>query len=129
MADRIDDNQENILRQAVQQFIDARLQGREPDINEFVKQYPQLEHQTAELTTPAVSGCLYVHNPGHDEALELIPLVQVRDLPQPASYFYNRLEKTEMCLVAYHFVHQSEVVDEGDAVEQLLFDLSPEETA
>jgi serine/threonine protein kinase/tetratricopeptide (TPR) repeat protein len=45
MANRIDDNQENILGQAVQQFIDARLQGREPDLNEFVKQYPQLELQ------------------------------------------------------------------------------------
>jgi len=45
MTDRIDNNQENILRQAVQQFIDARLQGQEPDIDEFVKQYPQLEHQ------------------------------------------------------------------------------------
>jgi serine/threonine protein kinase/Tfp pilus assembly protein PilF len=45
MADRIDDNQENILRQAVQQFIDAGLKGQEPDLDEFVKQYPHLEHQ------------------------------------------------------------------------------------
>ena len=45
MADRIKDNQKHILGQAVRQFIDARLQGREPDIEEFVKQYPQLEHQ------------------------------------------------------------------------------------
>jgi len=45
MADLIEDNQEHILGQAVRQFIDAGLQGQEPDIDEFVKQYPQLEHQ------------------------------------------------------------------------------------
>jgi serine/threonine protein kinase len=40
-----DDNQESSLDQAVQQFIDARLRGEQPDIEEFVKQYPELEHQ------------------------------------------------------------------------------------
>ena len=45
MAGLIDDNQEHILEEAVQQFVDAQLQGREPDIDEFVKQYPEFEHQ------------------------------------------------------------------------------------
>jgi serine/threonine protein kinase/tetratricopeptide (TPR) repeat protein len=45
MAEPIDDNQERTLSKAVQQFIDARLQGRDPDIDEFVKQYPGLEDQ------------------------------------------------------------------------------------
>jgi hypothetical protein len=45
MAETIGDNQEHILREAVRQFIDAQLQGREPDIDEFVKQYPELEHR------------------------------------------------------------------------------------
>jgi len=40
-----DDNQESSLDQAVQQFIDARLRGEQPDIEEFLKQYPELEHQ------------------------------------------------------------------------------------
>ena len=40
-----DDNKESSLDQAVQQFIDAQLRGEQPDIEEFVKQYPELEHQ------------------------------------------------------------------------------------
>jgi serine/threonine protein kinase/formylglycine-generating enzyme required for sulfatase activity/dienelactone hydrolase len=43
-----DDNQQSILDQAVQQFIDALLQGQKPDIDEFVKQYPGLEQQIKE---------------------------------------------------------------------------------
>jgi serine/threonine protein kinase/tetratricopeptide (TPR) repeat protein len=43
-----DDNRESPLDQAVQQFIDARLRGEQPDIEEFVKQYPELEHQIRE---------------------------------------------------------------------------------
>jgi serine/threonine protein kinase len=45
MAGPISDNQEHILREAVRQFIDTKLQGRKPDIDEFVKQYPELEHR------------------------------------------------------------------------------------
>ena len=45
MAGPIKDNQENTLEQAVQQFVDAKLQGRNPDINEFAKKYPELEDQ------------------------------------------------------------------------------------
>jgi serine/threonine protein kinase len=40
-----DDNKESSLDKAVQQFIDARLRGEQPDIEEFVRQYPELEHQ------------------------------------------------------------------------------------
>jgi hypothetical protein len=39
MAGPIGNNQEDSLRKAVRQFIDARLQGQEPDIEEFVRQY------------------------------------------------------------------------------------------
>ncbi len=45
MAGPIDDNQKRILEEAVQQFVDAQLQGREPDIDEFVKRYPEFEDQ------------------------------------------------------------------------------------
>jgi serine/threonine protein kinase/tetratricopeptide (TPR) repeat protein len=48
MAGPIGDNQEHTLRKAVQQFIDARLRGREPDIDEFVKQYPEFEDRLRE---------------------------------------------------------------------------------
>ncbi|MFA5293775.1 MAG: tetratricopeptide repeat protein [Phycisphaerae bacterium] len=40
-----ENNPENIIEQAVQQFIDAQLQGKEPNLDEFVKQYPQFESQ------------------------------------------------------------------------------------
>ncbi len=43
-----DDNRQSTLDQAVQQFIDALLRGQEPDIDEFVKQYPEFEHQIRE---------------------------------------------------------------------------------
>ncbi|MHC4426944.1 MAG: hypothetical protein ACYSYV_12730, partial [Planctomycetota bacterium] len=45
MAGPIDDNQTHVLEEAVQQFVDAQLQGREPDIDEFVKRYPEFEDQ------------------------------------------------------------------------------------
>lgn len=38
-------NSENIIEQAVQRFIDAQLQGKEPDLDEFVRQYPEFESQ------------------------------------------------------------------------------------
>jgi hypothetical protein len=43
MAGPIGNNQEDSLRKAVRQFIDARLQGQEPDLDEFVRQYPEFE--------------------------------------------------------------------------------------
>jgi len=36
-------NSEDIIEQAVQRFVDAQLQGQQPDIDEFVKQYPEFE--------------------------------------------------------------------------------------
>jgi len=48
MAESVDDNQERIIEDAVQQFVDAQLQGEEPDIDEFVKRYPALDHQIRE---------------------------------------------------------------------------------
>ena len=45
---RNNNNQQSPLDEAVQQFIDARLEGRQMDIEEFVKQYPELEHQLKE---------------------------------------------------------------------------------
>ena len=45
MAGSIGNNQEHSFRKAIRQFIDARLQGQEPDIEEFVRQYPEIEDQ------------------------------------------------------------------------------------
>jgi serine/threonine-protein kinase len=45
MVEQIDDNQERFISDAVQQFIDAQVEGQEPDIEEFVNKYPGLEHQ------------------------------------------------------------------------------------
>jgi len=43
MAAPDDNNQANILEVALKKFVDAYLQGRQPDIDEFVKQYPECE--------------------------------------------------------------------------------------
>ena len=45
MAGPTGDNREDSLRKAVRQFIDAQLQGQKPDIEEFVRQYPEYEDQ------------------------------------------------------------------------------------
>lgn len=43
MTDFPKDNQKKDIEQIVQQFVDAQLRGENPDINYFVKQYPDLE--------------------------------------------------------------------------------------
>ena len=45
MTEPVEDNQQQIIKEAVRRFVDARWQGQEPDIVEFVGQYPGLEHQ------------------------------------------------------------------------------------
>ncbi|KPK53324.1 MAG: hypothetical protein AMS22_07545, partial [Thiotrichales bacterium SG8_50] len=45
MTEPLEDNQQQTIKEAVRQFVDARWQGQEPDIDEFVRQYPGLEHQ------------------------------------------------------------------------------------
>jgi eukaryotic-like serine/threonine-protein kinase len=45
MAEGVHDNQNRMLEDVVQQFVDAQLQGQQPDIDEFVKRYPELEDQ------------------------------------------------------------------------------------
>ena len=48
MARSIDDNQKGIIKEAVRQFVDARLRGEEPDTDEFVKKYPGLDSKIRE---------------------------------------------------------------------------------
>jgi hypothetical protein len=45
MTEPLNHNNEDIIEQAVQRFIDARLQGQKLDLDEFVKQYGGLEQQ------------------------------------------------------------------------------------
>ncbi|MHC4556404.1 MAG: protein kinase domain-containing protein [Planctomycetota bacterium] len=45
MTGSVENNREQIIQEAVRRFIDARWQGQEPDIDEFVGQYPGLERQ------------------------------------------------------------------------------------
>jgi len=45
MAGPVNDKQENVIEEAVRQFVDERWQGKEPDIDEFVSQYPGLDYQ------------------------------------------------------------------------------------
>ncbi len=43
MAVQSDNNQDNVLGAALKKFVDAHLRGEQPDIDEFVKQYPECE--------------------------------------------------------------------------------------
>jgi len=45
MAEVAGDNQKDIVKEAVKQFVDASLRGEKPDLDEFVTQYPGLESQ------------------------------------------------------------------------------------
>ena len=39
MTGSIDDNQNDIIKEAVRQFVDVQMRGEEPDTDEFVKKY------------------------------------------------------------------------------------------
>ena len=45
MTGSIDDNQNRILEEAVQQFVDEQIQGMEPDVDAFSKRYPGFEDE------------------------------------------------------------------------------------
>ena len=44
MTKKVDDNQKHNLEEALEQYVDSKLRGREPDLEELVKQYPGQEH-------------------------------------------------------------------------------------
>ncbi len=45
MSQPANNNKEQVIEQAVQKFVDAQLQGHRLNIDEFVKQYPDVEEQ------------------------------------------------------------------------------------
>ena len=45
MATMDDNNKEHSFMEAVRQFVEAQLSGKEPDIEELVSKYPEFEHQ------------------------------------------------------------------------------------
>ena len=45
MSQPANNNKEQVIEQAVQKFVDAQLQGHKLNIDEFVKQYPDIEEQ------------------------------------------------------------------------------------
>jgi hypothetical protein len=45
MADSNSNHRENDFKEALRQFIDARMRGEKPDIDEFVQKYPKFEGQ------------------------------------------------------------------------------------
>jgi len=45
MTETAGDNQKDIVKEAVRQFVDASLRGEKPDLDEFARQYPGLESQ------------------------------------------------------------------------------------
>jgi serine/threonine protein kinase len=48
MTELNDDHRDRVLDEAVEQYVDARLRGEQPDIDEFAKRYPDLEHRIKE---------------------------------------------------------------------------------
>jgi hypothetical protein len=85
---------------------------------------PQLEQDEIELNSPAVSNQLYLYNTGHNKALKLVPFIQVRDALQPASYFYNRLDRSGPHLISYHLVSEPEVTDSNTTLLSIIDDLT-----
>jgi serine/threonine protein kinase len=45
MTAQMNDNRGTILEEALTRFVDACLQGKQPDVDEFVEQYPQCQSQ------------------------------------------------------------------------------------
>ena len=45
MSETQNDKQKEIIKDAVQRFTEAQLQGKEPEIDEFAGQYPRLQRQ------------------------------------------------------------------------------------
>ena len=45
MVEPVNNKQEQLLEEAVHKFVDAQSRGLAPDIDEFVKQYPELGSQ------------------------------------------------------------------------------------
>jgi len=45
MGNLTDDNQEDVFEEAVQRFVDAQLSNQRPDMEEFVRQYPQFQER------------------------------------------------------------------------------------
>jgi len=85
---------------------------------------PQFAHAKLDLTQPAITGRLYMHQIGHDRALEIAPLIQMRQKEQAACYFYNRMEGEVPHLVSYHFEHRSDEIDDSGAAIDFLKKLS-----
>jgi hypothetical protein len=87
----------------------------------------QLEDLVLELTKPAIAGTLCLHNPGHNNVLELLPLIRVTDTLQPISYFYKRIENMKMNFVSFYLTDAHEITaDLNDSVKRLLTDLNSE---
>ena len=49
MPRQTDDSQERSVEDVVQQFVDAQIEGQEPDIDEFAKKYPQFGDQVRQM--------------------------------------------------------------------------------
>jgi len=48
MAKQFDHNQKEDIKDTLLQFLYAQMEGKEPDLDEFVKKYPEFEHQIRE---------------------------------------------------------------------------------
>ena len=74
---------------------------------------PAFLTQRVRLAESPLTGHLHLLEEGQQRALCLAGLVQIRDAPQPACYFYNRYDKEGTHFVSYHYEPSSRVIDRG----------------
>lgn len=90
-------------------------------------QFRQIEVQT---NSPMDEEHLYIIHNSQFTPIELLPFVQMRESPkteQNACYFYNRIDKTQVRFVSYHFDKEAEVFDSKESINEYLELLGYEE--
>src|SRR5690554_725803 len=79
---------------------------------------------------PLSAKQLYIVHEGQYRAIELLPLIQLRESPkteQNAFYFYNRIEGNSVRMVSYHFEKEAELSDSIDFLENTIKILNPKD--
>lgn len=85
--------------------------------------HPQFERLLVELQLPPNTGQLCLHHIGHSLALDLLPMVRMREIEQPACFFYNRLQQGTAHFVSYHY-GDAEWDDTSGEIDGLIAELS-----
>lgn len=86
------------------------------------------ERTSVSVIKPLDKGLLHFYEEGNNQALALLPFVKLRPSPKSelnSCYFYNRTEKTGgYRWLSYHFDRESEIIEEDDALEKVLEEIT-----